>query len=95
MRKSCETRNYLHYSTSVNRVLKGERSLRQLAQIVVYSMKCMGQGKALFVPPRMEERIRRAGGVKGLIICQEHAKTLERREFTIFLATAIESRRNP
>jgi hypothetical protein len=95
MRKLCETRNYLHWSTSMNRVLKGERSLRQLAEIVVYSMKCMGQGKALFVPPRMEERIRRAGGVNGLIICQEHAKTLERREFTIFLATAIECRRNP
>jgi hypothetical protein len=58
-------------------------------------MKCMGQGKALLVPPRMEERIQRAGGVNGLIICQEHAKTLERREFTIFSATAIESRRNP
>jgi hypothetical protein len=78
----------------VNWVLKGKRSLRQLAKIVVYSMKCMGQGKALFVPLQMEERIRRAGGVDGLIICHEHAKTLERREFTIFLATAIESRRN-
>jgi hypothetical protein len=31
MRKSCETRNYLHWSTSMNRVLKGERSLQQLA----------------------------------------------------------------
>jgi hypothetical protein len=95
MRKSCERLNYLHWSTSVNWVLTGERSLQQLAEIVVYYMKCMGQGKALFVPPRMEERIWRARGVNGLIICQEHAKTLERREFTIFLATAIESMRNP
>jgi hypothetical protein len=95
MRKSYKTRNYLHWSTSVNRVLKGECTLRELGKIVVYSMKCMGRRKALYVPEKMEERIRRARGLNGLIICQEHATPFETREFTAFLATAIEARRSP
>jgi hypothetical protein len=95
MKKSCSMRTYLQWSTSVHRVLHGERALRELAQIVVYSTKCMGRQKALYVPDAMERRIQRAGGLNGLIRCDEHAKPLEPREFTAFLAKAIETRKNP
>jgi hypothetical protein len=85
MKKSCSMRTYLLWSTSVHRVLHGERALRELAQIVVYSTKCMGKEKALYVPEAMEQRIRRAGGLNGLIRCDEHAKPLEPRESHRFL----------
>jgi flagellar biosynthesis GTPase FlhF len=55
----------------------------------------MGKEKALYVPEAMEQRIQRAGGLNGLIRCDEHAKPLEPREFTAFLAKAIETRKNP
>jgi hypothetical protein len=73
MKKSCSMRTYLQWSTSVHQVLHGERALRELAQIVVYSTKCMGRQKALYVPDAMERRIQRAGGLNGLIRCNEHA----------------------
>jgi hypothetical protein len=95
IRKPCPMKTYLQWSTSVHRVLHGERALRQLAEIVVYSTKCMGKEKALYVPDAMEQRIQRAGGLNGLIRCDEHAKPLEPREFTAFLAKAIETRKNP
>jgi hypothetical protein len=95
MRKSCPMKTYLQWSTSVHRVLHGERALGELAQIAVYSTKCMGKEKALYVPEAMEQRIQRAGGLNGLIRCDEHANRLEPREFTAFLAKAIETRKNP
>jgi hypothetical protein len=95
MKKLCSMRTYLQWSTSVHRVLHGERALRELAQIVDYSTKCMGKEKALYVPDAMEQRIQRAGGLNGLIRCDEHVKPLELREFTAFLAKAIETRKNP
>jgi hypothetical protein len=95
MRKSCPMRTYLQWSTSVHRVLHGERALRELVAIVVYSTKCMGKEKALYVPLTMEQRIQRAGGLNGLIRCDEHARPLEPREFAAFLAKAIETRKNP
>jgi hypothetical protein len=55
----------------------------------------MGKEKALYVPEAMEQRIQRAGGLNGLIRCDEHANRLEPREFTAFLAKAIETRKNP
>jgi hypothetical protein len=61
---------------------------------VVYSTKCMGKEKALYVSNAMEQRIQRAGGLNGLLRCDEHAKPLEPREFTTFLAKAIETRKN-
>jgi hypothetical protein len=88
-------RTYLQWSTSVHRVLHGECALRELAAIVVYSTKCMGKEKALYVPPTMEQRIQRAGGLNGPVRCDEHARPLEPREFTAFLAKAIETRKNP
>jgi hypothetical protein len=93
MRKSCPMRTYLQWSTSVHRVLHGERALGELAQIAVYCTKCMGKEKALYVPEAMEQRIQRAGGLNGLIRCDEHANRLEPREFTAFLAKAIETRK--
>jgi hypothetical protein len=95
LRKSCPMKTYLQWSTSVHRVLHGERALRELAAIVVYSTKCMGKEKALYVPPTMEQRIQRARGLNGLIRCDEHARALEPRKFTAFLAKAIETRKNP
>jgi hypothetical protein len=95
VRKLCPMRTYLQWSTSVHRVLHGERALWELAAIVVYSTKCMGKEKALYVPPTMEQRIQRAGGLNGRIRCDEHARPLELREFTAFLAKAIETRINP
>jgi flagellar biosynthesis GTPase FlhF len=95
MRKSWPMRTYLQWSTSVHRVLHGERALGELAQISVYSTKCMGKEKVLYVPEAMEQRIQRAGGLNGLIRCDEHANRLEPREFTAFLAKAIETRKNP
>jgi hypothetical protein len=67
MRKSCPMKTYLQWSTSVHRVLHGERALREPAEIVVYSTKCMGKEKALYVPDAMEQRIQRAGGLNGLM----------------------------
>jgi hypothetical protein len=61
-------RTYLQWSTSVHRVLYGERALGELAQIAVYSTKCMGKEKALYVSEAMEQRIQRAGGLNGLIM---------------------------
>jgi hypothetical protein len=81
MKKSCSMRTYLQWSTSIHRVLHGERALRELAQIVVYSTKCMGKEKVLYVPEAMEQRIQRAGGLNGLIRCDEHAKPLEPCDF--------------
>jgi hypothetical protein len=95
MKRSCSMRTYLQWSTSVHWVLHGERALRELAEIVVYSTKCMGKEKALYVPDAMEQRIQRAGGLNGLLSCDEHAKPLEPREFTTFLAKAIEPMKNP
>jgi hypothetical protein len=94
-RKLCPMRIYLQWSTSVHRVLHGERALRELAAIVVYSTKCMGKEKMLYVPTTMEQRIQRAGGLNGLIGCDESgARPLKPREFTAFLAKAIETRKN-
>jgi hypothetical protein len=95
MKKSCSMRTSLQWSTSVHRVLHGERAPRELAQIVVYSTKCMGKEKALYVPGAMEQRFQRAGGLNGLIRSDEHAKLLEPQEFTTFLAKAIETRKDP
>jgi hypothetical protein len=78
----------------VHRVFHGECALREFAAIVVYSTKCMGKEKALYVPPTMEQRIQRAGGLNRLIRCDEHARPLEPREFTAFLAKAVETQKN-
>jgi hypothetical protein len=55
----------------------------------------MGKEKALYVLLTMEQRIQRAGGLNGLIRCDEHARPLEPRESTAFLAKAIETWKNP
>jgi hypothetical protein len=59
---------------------------------VVYSTKCMGTEKALYVPATMEQRIQRTGGLNGLIGCDEHARPLEPRELNAVLAKSIETR---
>jgi hypothetical protein len=44
---------YHQWSNRIRIVLQGPRALRELAQIVVYSTKCMVKGKSLYVPQQL------------------------------------------
>jgi hypothetical protein len=54
--------------------LQGPRALRELAQIVVYSTKCMGKGKSLYVPQQLIAKIEQRGGAAKLKQCSEGNK---------------------
>jgi hypothetical protein len=73
-------------------VLQGPRALRELAQIVVHSTKCMGKGKSLYVPQQLMAKIEQRGGAARLKQCMEGNKAPQSRDFTRFLAKAISER---
>jgi hypothetical protein len=73
-------------------VLQGPRAHRELAQIVVYSTKCMGKGKSLYVPQNLMAKIQQRGGAARLKQCIEGNKAPPLRDFTRFLAKAISER---
>jgi hypothetical protein len=68
------------------------RALRELAKIVLYSTKCMGKGKALYVPQQLITKIEQKGGAARLLQCIEENKAPPTRDFTRFLARAISER---
>jgi hypothetical protein len=80
---------YHQWSNRIRVVLQGPRALRELAQIVVYSTKCMGKGKSLYVPPQLIAKIQQREGATRLKQCIEGNKAPSSRDFTRFLAKAI------
>jgi hypothetical protein len=83
---------YHQWSNRIRLVLQGPRALRELAQIVVYSTKCMGKGKSLYVAPQLIAKIQQRGGAARLKQCIEGNKAPSLRNFTWFLAKAISER---
>jgi hypothetical protein len=83
---------YHQWSNRIRVVLQGPRALRELAQIVVYSTKCMGKGKSLYVPQQLIAKIEQRGGAARLKQCIEGNKAPQSRDFTRFLAKAISER---
>jgi hypothetical protein len=84
---------YHQWSNRIRVVLQGPRTLRELAQIVVYSTKCRGKGKSLYVPPQLIAKIQQRGGAARLNLqCIEGNKAPSLRDFTRFLAKAISER---
>jgi hypothetical protein len=63
MRKgtTADVPTYHQWSNRIRIVLQGRRALRELAQIVVYSTKCMGKGKSLYVPQQLIAKIEQRG----------------------------------
>jgi hypothetical protein len=53
---------YHQWSNRIRVVLQGPRAHRELAQIVVYSTKCMGKGNSLYVPQNLMAKIQQRGG---------------------------------
>jgi len=86
--------SYNKWGNNIRVVLKGERAMKELAEIVVYSIKCMGKGRALFVPPQIDQKIAQAGGARKLGGVFEGKEPPEPRHFTPFLAKAIEERKS-
>jgi hypothetical protein len=91
MRKgtTADVPTYHQWSNRIRVVLQGPRALRELAQIVVYSTKCMGKGKSLYVSPQLIAKIQQRGGAARLKQCIEGNKAPSSRDFTRFLAKAI------
>jgi hypothetical protein len=83
------------WSNRIRVVLQGPRALRELAEIVVYSTKCMGKGKSLYVPQQLITKIEQKGGAARLLKCMEGNKAPPTRDFTRFLAKAIAERQQP
>jgi hypothetical protein len=83
---------YHQWSNRIRVVLQGPRALRELAQIVVYSTKCMGKGKSLYIPQQLMAKIEQRGGAARLKQCIEGNKAPQSRDFTRFLAKAISER---
>jgi hypothetical protein len=52
-------------------VLKRERAQRELAEIVVYSMKCMGRDHAPYVLRAIKEKQTKQGGARRGSYCKE------------------------
>jgi hypothetical protein len=94
MRKgtTADVPTYHQWSNRIRVVLQGPRALRELAQIVVYSTKCMGKGKSLYVLPQLIAKIQQRGGAARLKQCIEGYKAPSSRDFTRFLAKAISER---
>jgi hypothetical protein len=80
---------YHQWSNRIRIVLQGPRALMELAQIVVYSTKCMGKGKSLYVPQQLITKIEQRGGAARLKQCIEGNKAPHSCDFTRFLAKAI------
>jgi hypothetical protein len=91
MRKvtTADVPTYHQWSSRIRVVLQGPRALRELAQIVVYSTKCMGKKKSLYVSPQLIAKIQQRGGAARLKQCIEGNKAPSLRNFTRFLARAI------
>jgi hypothetical protein len=83
---------YHQWSNRIRVVLQGPRAHRELAQIVVYSTKCMGKGKSLYVPQNLMAKIQQRGGAARLKQCIEGNKAPPSHDFTRFLAKAISER---
>jgi hypothetical protein len=83
---------YHQWSNRIRVVLQGPRAHRELAQIVVYSTKCMGNGKSLYVPQNLMAKIQQRGGAARPKQCIEGNKAPPSRDFTRFLAKAISER---
>jgi hypothetical protein len=83
---------YHQWSNRIRVVLQGPRAHRELAQIVVYSTKCMGKGESLYVSQQLIAKIQQRGGAARLKQCIEGNRTPPSRNFTRFLAKAISER---
>jgi hypothetical protein len=91
-RTTADVPTYHQWSNRIRVVLQGPRALRELAQIVVYSTKCMEKGKSLYVSPQLIAKIQQRGGAAMLKQCIEGNKAPSSRDFTRFLAKAISER---
>jgi hypothetical protein len=89
---TADVSTYHQWSNRIRVVLQGPRAFRELAQIVVYSTKCMGKGKSLYIPPQHIAKIQQREVAARLKQCIEENKAALLRDFTQFLAKAISER---
>jgi hypothetical protein len=87
---------YQGWSANVQRILHGDRVLREIASLSVLSMRSRGLKKALFAPKHLRDKINRnPNGVLDLEQCVQKRNPPQIRPFTRFMAKDIATRVNP